>query len=311
MTQLLLIDADTLLYSSASKEEIRKCKATHTPTNRTKVFPSKTAFNNWLAENPKWDKEDFVFAVEQELVGEIAFACASVRNKIDKVLEAVSPKDFKVCIQGEGNFRKFKEAKYVTYKGQRTAKPLLYQDVYDYVKRKYKNNLIISEGEETDDVLTIEGWKHWNENKGESLIIAACDKDIQANVPGYFFNYLYPDEGVVFNDPISQAKKYWTQVLIGDTADNIPGISHLHRYTKEKYGIKTNNCGKVAAAKILCEVGSEKECAQRVIEAYKLSWPDTWYDTISEMCFFLWLRRHEGDMFEFDSHVLNRLGISV
>lgn len=311
MTKLLLIDADTILYSSAAKEEIRKCKATHKESGRSKVFPSKTSFNVWLEENPKWDKEMFEFDVEQELVGEKAFAFASVRNKIDNILEAVPHDDFRVCIQGSGNFRKDRQAKYVNYKAQRDAKPLLLKDAWDYTVKKYKDKCIISEGEETDDRLTIIGWEYWNKKEHDNLVIAAVDKDIHSNVPGYFFNYFHPEDGVYFNDELSQGKRYWTQVLTGDSADNINGIGHLSAETKKKYGIKTAGCGKIAAAKILADVESEQECACRVMEAYKLSWPDTWKQTIDEMCFFLWLRRCEGDMFKFKTHVLDRLGIIV
>ena len=40
--KLLYIDADTLLYSSAAKEEVNKCLAKHVPSGREKLFESKT-----------------------------------------------------------------------------------------------------------------------------------------------------------------------------------------------------------------------------------------------------------------------------
>lgn len=298
--KLLYIDADTLLYSSAAKEELNKCLAKHIPTGREKLFESKTEFNKWLKESPKWKKEDFEFTVHKELTGCIQYACASFRNKIDNILEAVSCKDFFVCIQGEGNFRKSVPAKYVQYKAQRGEKPLLFQELYDWVKVKYKHRCVVIDGEETDDFVVRAI------NAGN--VGAICDKDIFANASGLFFNYMKPELGVFFWNDEERWAKYWRQVLHGDDGDNIDGIVKLAQETKEKYGIKTNGVGEKATDKILDGCVTEKESAERVLEAYKLAYPDDGYERMKEMCFFLWMRRYEGEVFDLDVYLKN-LGI--
>ena len=301
--KLLYIDADTLLYSSAAKEEVNKCLAKHVPSGREKLFESKTEFNTWLKANSKWNKEDFEFTVVKELNDPdngIRFACASFKQKVANIVEAVGAKDYFVCIQGEGNFRKTYPAKYVQYKAQRGEKPILFKELYDWVKVKYKHRCVAVDGEETDEYVVraiLSG------NVG-----ALCDKDIFANASGLFYNYMKPEDGVFVWTDEQRWKKYWWQTLCGDSGDNIDGIVHLAQETKDKYGIKTKGVGGKTADAILDGCVTEKEAAERVLEAYLLAWPEDGYERMKEMCFFLWMRRWEGQMFDLDSY-LKELGV--
>lgn len=298
--KLLYIDADTLIVASAAKEEQNRCLARHLPTGREKLFESKTEFNAWLKENPKWKKEDFEFDNIKELIGNIKFACHSFKLKLQNILDAVPHKDFFVCIQGEGNFRKAIDAKYVQYKAQRSEKPLLFQELYDWVKVKYKHRCIVIDGEETDDFVC--------RKANEGHIVAFCDKDIPANCVGYLFNYNKPEEGVFFNTDESRWSKYWTQVLVGDSIDNVDGILKLADQTKLDYNIKTKGVGAATAEKILKGCVSEKEAAERVLEAYLLAYPEDGFERMQEMCLFLHMRRHEEEIFDLASY-LNKLGV--
>jgi len=51
MTKLLVIDADTILYSSAAQQQLNKCLATNIEHGSQRLFESKTAFNEWAKEN--------------------------------------------------------------------------------------------------------------------------------------------------------------------------------------------------------------------------------------------------------------------
>lgn len=312
MTKLLLIDADTIIYSSAAKEEINKCYATNKNNGKSQMFPSKTAFNEWHKEYSKTPKEDYTFEVVKELVGETSYACSSVKNKINAIIEIVPHTDYKICIQGAGNYRMDYPAKYVDYKGQRGAKPLLFKDTYQYVLSKWNRNVIVIDNEEVDDFVCYNSWKDWNPKgnvEDSKLTLAFCDKDIWQNSVGALFNYNKPEEGVFWNTRKMQYTGFWTSCLVGDTADNIDGILLLGEDTKKKYGIKTNTCGKVAGARIMSDVKSEKEAAQRVVDAYKEAWPDDGVDRLSDMAFFLWLRKREGQMYVLREH-LDHLGVT-
>jgi hypothetical protein len=314
MGRILYIDADTILYSSAAKEEINKCLATNTINNKSKLFESKTAFNEWHKEHSTHPKEVYTFKQEKELVGEISYACKSVRSKIEGIVEKAGCDDFRVCIQGVGNYRNEYISKYVDYKGQRAGKPLLYSDVFNYAVKKYKDKVIVTSGEETDDYLCKLAWKYWDSKhtiEDSPIVIGYCDKDIQQNCPSVLINYKKLEEGLFLNTHELQYKGFWKSVLIGDAADNIFGIVKLSDSTLKRYGIKKakdNACGPVAAARIICAAESEKECAERVLEAYKLSWPDDYMERLQDMCFFLWLRREEDEMFDLKKY-FDKLGV--
>lgn len=311
MSKLLLIDADTIIYSSAAKEEINKCLATNKNNGKSQMFPSKTAFSDWHKEHSKYPKEDYEFEVVKELVGETSYACSSVKRKITSILEAVSHTDYKICIQGSNNYRTDYPAKYVVYKGQRGAKPLLFKDTYHYALNKWDKNIVVVDNEEVDDYVCYNSWQHWKPKgsiEDSEIVVAFCDKDVHQHSVGALYNYMKPEEGVFWNTRKMQYKGYWGSCLTGDTADNIDGILQLADETKKKYGIKTTTCGKVAAAKILCEVKTEQDAAQRVVDAYKLAWPEDGIDRLSDMAFFLWLRKREGQMYVLREH-LDHLGV--
>jgi hypothetical protein len=303
MSKLLLIDADTILYAAASQQQSNQCLATNTQYKTQRLFESKTTFNEWVKITPDRTKDMYSFETISEVTGEPRFAFQTIKQKIDTIVEASGCKDYRVCIQGEGNFRKFYESKFVDYKGQRTAKPLLFAECFDYMEKKYKSKCVVSVGQETDDYVNIQAWDALRLNTSESLVVAYVDKDITANGQGQYLNYNKLDKGVFWQDEKGQYLEYWTQVIVGDSADNLMGLEVIHKETKEKYGIKTNGAGPVAATKLLAGVTSEKEAAERVIEAYSLSWPEDWEQRISDNAFFLYLRRKEGEMFNFKEYV--------
>lgn len=316
MSKILYIDADTVLYSSAAQQQTNKCLAKHKKTGREKLFSNKTEFNNWIKENPKWKVEDFEFEVVSELVGVAAFAFQSIRQKVDKIVEASGCEEYYVCIQGSGNFRNDYVSPHVEYKGHRVAKPILFKECFDYTVKKYGDNCIVSNGIETDDFVCIKGWESYNQalktrNRDDApYIIAAIDKDLQANTVGHMLNYNKLEQGIFWNDIHTQTKKFFTQVLIGDTADNIPGIVTLSDDIKKKYGIRVKGCGPASAEKILGDKVSEAEMASRVVEAYRSTWEYDWKQRLADNCFFLYLQRYHGDVFDVDKF-FGQYGISL
>ncbi len=85
---------------------------------------------------------------------------------------------------------------------------------------------------------------------------------------------------------------FWAQMLMGDTADHIAGLTKLHGKL----------CGPVAAYEYLQDVTSMHDAADRVLDAYRAidqnPLPEGW---------LLWLLRWEGDNFW---HYVTSLNIS-
>ncbi len=299
-------DFDTLLYAAASQQQKNGCISTNTITGDSVSWESKTKFNEWLATQSKYEKSDFTFTVSSVLVGEPRFAFQSIKQKVDKIFNASYCDDYYVCIQGSGNFRNDYVTPHVEYKGHRVAKPILFQECFDYVVRKYGNRCIVSTGIETDDFVNIKAWESYNmgmATKDKSncpYVIAYCDKDIVSCGRGWFLNYNKLEDGVFWNNSMMQTKNFFTQTLIGDTADNIPGLVTVGDVTKATYGLKSKGCGKVAAETILGECVNETHMARNVVEAYKDTYPNDWKERLKDNCFFLYLQREPNEVFDID-----------
>lgn len=312
----LFIDADTLLYSSASMQQKNRCLVTHITSGREKLFESKTEFNDWIKCQDKWKKEEFSFQTQSTIEGEPRFAFQTIKQKVDNIVEASGCEDYLVCIQGEGNFRKYYQSEFVQYKAHRPPKPLLYQECFEYTVNKYKGRCVVVDGEETDDFVNYMAWDAYEraykakDRDSSKVVIAYVDKDIVANGRGFYLNYNKLEDGIFWNDALSQTNKFWTQVLQGDQADNIPGIEKVADVTKSLYKLKSSGCGPKSAESILSGCQAEKEMAERVIDAYKASWPDNWMKRLQDNCFFLYLRRKGGEMFQLGEY-LDEIGVKL
>ena len=136
--KLLVVDADTLLYSSAAQQQVNKCLATNIEYGSQRLFESKTAFNEWIKENNR-DKTNYSCETKSEIKpdAEPRFAFQSIKQKVDKIVNAAGCDDFVLCIEGEGNFRKDLKSRFVDYKGQRSEKPILFEECREFFLKKY------------------------------------------------------------------------------------------------------------------------------------------------------------------------------
>lgn len=309
--KLLVIDADTILYASAAQQQLNKCLATNIEHGSQRLFESKTSFNKWLETKQDRTKDMYTFETISEVKPEAEprFAFNSIKQKVDKIVEAAGCDDFVVCIEGEGNFRKDFPAQYVDYKGQRSAKPLLFEECREFFLKKYKQKVITSEGRETDDTCNILAWESYSkgtESKDRSkcnVVLSYCDKDLAANSRGWLLNYNKLEAGTYWNDSFTQAYNFATQLLTGDTADNIPGIEKLSKITKDHFGIKVEGVGPATAKKLLSDCKTETDLASRVFECYSAMYEDDWECRLSENGFFLYLLRHEKDGWSLDEYL--------
>jgi len=309
MTRLLVVDSDTILYSSAAQQQENKCNVVHKASGREKLFDSKTLFNEWIKSQDKWKKDEFDFQTVSNVVGEPRFAFQSIKQKVEKIVEAARCDDFVLCIEGEGNFRKDFEAKYVDYKGQRADKPLLFNECREFFLKKYKDKVIQAVGKETDDVVNTLAWESYKkglkarDQSKANVVLSYVDKDIAANSRGWLLNYNKLEDGIYWNDSFTQSKNFAIQILEGDAADNIYGIEKLSEITRERFKIKVKGVGKATANKILADCKTEKELAMRIYECYTSSWEDSWYERMNEMGFFLYLLRSENDKWNLDNYL--------
>ena len=260
----------------------------------------------WVAREPdKRSLDDFVWEEVLHHVGSLEKAKESFLSKVEATVSGVSKhasvSNVFVCIGGEKNFRKDFPAKWVEYKGGRSSiRPTVFNALREWVVSMYKDKCIISDNEETDDVVVRAGYA--------GNVVACQDKDIPANCVGYLYNY--DTDEWWYNTDDERWYNFCTQMLIGDSIDKIPGVKALSNEVKERYCIKGNGVGPVAAEKLLNGCNTEKQAWQRVIEAYSSSPIDTeqWKERMQENAFFLWMCREKGQMFVLEDY-LKGLGI--
>lgn len=310
--KLLVVDADTILHASAAQQQLNKCLATNIEYGSQRMFESKTAFNEWTKENER-DKANYSFETISEIKpdAETRFAFQSIKQKVDKIVEAAGCDDYVVCIEGEGNFRKDFKSRFVDYKGQRTAKPILFEECREFFIKKYKKKVIISEGRETDDTCNILAWESYqkgvdSKDKNKcNVVVAHVDKDIAANSRGWLLNYNKIEEGVFWNDGFTQAYNFASQLLTGDNADNIPGIEKLSKITKDHFGIKVEGVGPATAKKLLADCKTEQELAARVFECYSAMYGEEegWDGRLDDNGFFLYLLRNDNDHWDLNKYL--------
>jgi len=145
-------------------------------------------------------------------------AVANLHNKIDKVLSDSGCSDLQGYLSGSSNFR-YQVAKEKPYKGNRNnmVKPIYFDLIRHTLEEEYSP--YISDGIEADDEIRIHSVYMLKEN--QEFVIASIDKDLLQCV-GVHYNWRKGSFTTVDEDYSNYW--FWAQCLIGDTADNIPGI---------------------------------------------------------------------------------------
>lgn len=295
-----IIDVDTLIIHAALAGQRTSIKAVGKNTGRSLTFSNRTELwggwqkrdGGWLAEtNSKriekgldpispdvFEIEDIVELIPNQLAddGTIITPEIVVKGRFKAKIEAITKqpwcKDFKICFGTGKNFR-YDIAQTQPYKSERALKPALYETVRDYMLWKYKDNMLIVDQVETDEIVTQELWKGWVKAKRDfdKLKVVGCwiDKDL-AQFPQLHYNFDKPELGLVQITPLDAIKKLATQCLMGDNIDTVPGLPKLPEEMYKEYSLrKTKGIGETTAKGVLASAETPKEVFERVIAAYK------------------------------------------
>lgn len=176
------------------------------------------------------------------------------------IIEATAADAYVASLTGTGNFR---YEIYPAYKANRKDKvaPVHLLAVQNFLIDEWKATP--SDGIEADDVLGI--LQH-----EDQTVIASIDKDLLM-IPGRHYNFVKNEFYEV--DYLSGLKHFYKQALIGDTSDNIFGVSQI---------------GKVKAAKLIDHLETEKDMYNTVCKLYNDP------DRLEMNLDCLWIQREEG-----------------
>lgn len=210
----------------------------------------------------------------------LEYTLHTVKNVLASILEQFEPSDrTRILLQGKGNYRD-RVATIQPYKGNRdpSKRPVYFDEIRQYLSEYHGAELI--HGMETDDAIGIEQWS----NKDRSTCIVSIDKDLDC-IPGYHYNWVKGEHYYVDLDTAN--RKFWTQVLTGDTTDNIQGIP--------KVGPKT-------AEKLLAGKGDWASMGVAVKDAYRAKFGSQAELHFRETATLIWIQREH--MINFDGSVI-------
>lgn len=279
MSRKALVDGDILVYQAGFAAEERMYELYQVvgddrvlKPNPHKVaeFPYKKDVLTFI-EMTGGELSDFI--IEKKQVPQpVEFAYANIKNIMKEILRGARASTYQIYLTGDGNYRD-DIATIKKYKGNRDAshKPFHFDAIRHYLVEQWGAEVVPFQ--EADDAMGIA-------QDGEETIICTIDKDLMM-IPGYHYNFnkgftTYMDTGKALNF-------FYTQLITGDTVDNIQGIK---------------GAGPAKAKKILHNLDTEGEYIRAVGLAYACSDYDDPEAALLENARLLWIRREEGQMWE-------------
>ena len=154
----------------------------------------------------------------------LQIAIDRMESLLDTCLQATGADEFEFYLTGENNFR---YDIYPEYKANRKdLKPIYLAGCRAFLAVEY--NATFSDGCEADDLLGV--------NQSNDTIIVSLDKDL-LQIPGKHFQWKIEggkaekrwvkEEKHYDIDPITGARNFYLQMLIGDSTDNIKGVAGI------------------------------------------------------------------------------------
>jgi len=218
MKTILIVDADSILYHAVlCSKELHE--SGFTQTMEEAIFRWDEKIHD--IHNTLWEKYD------------------------------VDPTEVYYIIGGSTNFRKFINRQYKSSRKKRETPPLFHQ-MKAYVSTL--PNVYVSVGVEADDVIATMVCK---KNAEDKIIVAGIDKDLKQIPSIYFFDYYYTRMSLDYISEQDSLRNYWTQILIGDTGDDVN---------------KTKGIGVKTAEKLLKGVTTEFGYKRVVYSQFKKMW---------------------------------------
>lgn len=191
----------------------------------------------------------------------------TTKRQLEKIIDSFDRGlSYRLFLTGKGNYR-YETATIQPYKGNRVApKPKYYEEIREYMEKWWRAEVI--NGREADDAL---GCAQTSET-----CIVSIDKDLLM-IPGSHYNWVKNKHTEV--DELQGWRNFYTQMLVGDRTDNIPGIKGV---------------GPVKAGNILKGCTSKESMERAVLQIYKETYGRYWREAATEVGELLWIQRQEG-----------------
>lgn len=252
-------------------------------------------------------------------------ATRRVDYRMNQIIEETQAENYRGFLTGKFNFRddiatlrRYKGNRYDKDGNRITKQPFWLQECRTYLRNEWDCELV--EGEEADDALGIAQTE--NSKQCIDSVISSIDKDLwiiagwhhNMNSGSLEYSSSFGFINLYKGKLLGAGKKFfYAQLLMGDTADCIPGLPKVTEGMKERWNIRRGGCGATAAFKVLEDAYTEEECMDRVWQCYKEYWrqndynhwrtlklykagDDTALKQLIEQGRLLWMRTEEGEM---------------
>ena len=273
-----LIDGDILLYNSAFAVQ-RKIYTFVSHDKKTRIeFTQGTTMTD-IKRDFKHLKGTGVLKSTLRLQPE-AFACEAAKRMVNAIMHHTGADEYTLYLTAIGRSG-YRYDLLPEYKAGRPSKPHYYQVVRDYLVKAW-GAIDSEDGLEADDMLGLK--------QTDDTIICSIDKDLHM-IPGKHYNISTKEMrevtefGEVHIEELPNKRKkivggglvwFYAQLLLGDTADNIPGI---------------NGYGPVKVCKLLKDKKTELELYEVVEKVYKKQHPQDYLERIHLVGQLLWIQR--------------------
>lgn len=205
----------------------------------------------------------------------VEYALHATKVLINSILDAAGADQYQVFLSHPVNYR---EEFYPDYKMNRdtTHKPHWYNEIHEYLLDSH-GALFSEEGDEADDAMGIAQMEALV--KDEETIICTIDKDLDL-IPGLHYNFskTRKENGVYEMEDPECLRLFYTQLLTGDSSDNIPGLFR-------KTGIKASAQHKMP----LEGMTTDREMLAYIRDIYKDD------EFVALMGKLLWIKRERGE----------------
>lgn len=263
---MILVDADSLVYKAGWSVE----KRYYTLEETGEVFKTKAEAKEKLIKEGR-EGELPLLLLKSEVTGPESHAARCLDLLYKSLLDPFRGTTIVSYLTGSNNFRN-DIAVTLPYKGNRlsSAKPYYYDFLRWAICNKY--NGIVVDGIEADDRIAIDATAH------DNCVIVGIDKDL-LQISGVHYNY---DNGKFLEiDEVTGWYNFFTQALVGDVSDNIPGVSGI---------------GPKKAANILALVrDSIHDMYTTCYNIYLETYGELARERFDEVCGLLYLLRYEND----------------
>ncbi len=183
----------------------------------------KREYNKWYKALAPEVQADVVYDLTEDLMP-LSFCIKNI-NKWIKDLMALAgcTRSIVLLTKGGSCFRTYR-ATLKKYKGNRegTTRPEHYQPIRDYLI-KFHQALVYAKWEADDTACMIMERDRIEDDPTKLAILAAIDKDLEQQSCMHV-NPNKKKEGVYYVDELEGAYSFYRQMLMGDIADNIPGL---------------------------------------------------------------------------------------